>query len=63
MNCVTYIGNAEARETAQEYEFPKGGKGSGVERCKSGSHLDVLLTSYEVAMADSSVGRYRLKSV
>ena len=50
LNCVTYIGNAEARQTAREYEFPKAGKGSGGERCKSGSHLDVLLTSYEVAM-------------
>ena len=50
LNCVTYIGNAEARQTAREYEFPKAGKGNGGERCKNGSHLDVLLTSYEVAM-------------
>lgn len=54
LNCVTYGGNAESRITTREYEFPKGGKGSGGERCQSGSHLDILLTSYEVAMVDSS---------
>ena len=53
LNCVTYIGNAEARATAREYEFPNGGKGRNSERAMSGASLDVLLTSYEIAMSDA----------
>ena len=44
MNFSAYVGNASARETCRMYDFPA---------TTAGGVLDVMVTSYEVAMADS----------
>ena len=44
MNFAAYVGNASARETCRMYDFPA---------TTAGGVLDVMVTSYEVAMADS----------
>ena len=43
MNFAAYVGNASARETCRMYDFPA---------TTAGGVLDVMVTSYEVAMAD-----------
>ena len=55
LNAVTYVGNQTSRAAQREREFPRDKLGR--ERAPNGSHVDVLLTSYDLALADSGILR------
>jgi len=53
LDCVTYVGGKASREALKKVDFPFPCH-SGWRRSGGGSFTDVVLTNYEVAMADAS---------